>query len=41
MIDYDLELRYHNDVLRRTYGIRASDRFDSRAWIVAARRRAL
>jgi hypothetical protein len=40
MIDYDLELRYHN-VLRRTYGIRASDRFDSRAWIVAARRRAL
>jgi len=26
MIDYDLELRHHNDVLRRTYGIRASDR---------------
>ena len=26
MIDYDLELRHHNDVLRRSYGIRASDR---------------
>jgi SAM-dependent methyltransferase len=26
MIDYDLELRHHNDVLRRTHGIRASDR---------------
>jgi SAM-dependent methyltransferase len=26
MIDYDLELQRHNDVLRRAYGIRASDR---------------
>jgi SAM-dependent methyltransferase len=26
MIDYDLELRHLNDVLRRSYGIRASDR---------------
>ena len=26
MIDYDLELRHHNDALRRAYGIRASDR---------------
>ena len=26
MIDYDLELRHHIDVLRRSYGIRASDR---------------
>jgi SAM-dependent methyltransferase len=26
MIDYDLELRQHNEVLRRRYGIRASDR---------------
>ena len=26
MIDYDLELRHHNDVLRRSYGIRATDR---------------
>lgn len=25
MIDYDLELQRHNDVLRRAYGIRASD----------------
>ena len=25
MIDYDLELRHHNEVLRRTYGIRVSD----------------
>jgi ubiquinone/menaquinone biosynthesis C-methylase UbiE len=25
MIDYDLELRDHNEAFRRTYGIRASD----------------